>query len=649
MIEKMEKLYIYSLREQTADIMEDIMRCRAVELSSAETMLEEEIVKSLVHEEGRDLSREELLLERLEDSITALKPFCAKKGLFTKRPMMTYEQLVDDQLMLETMELCEEIEAIVRAGTEQKKKLKQIEFKRDSLVPWKNLDLSTEEMRTKTCKGTCYILQEPCKLDTICQAVREKGLNLHTELISQEKGSQYIAVLFHHTEEAAIKETIGVFGAREFSLEDMKGTFAENIERCEKAIADLRREISKNDEALAQLAEKIDVLEKASDAIKVRIKCLSGQEKFMRTEKVDIITGWIPVSRKKAVNKRLENYECFCEYQEPKKDEDYPILMKNSKLVAPFGAITEMYSLPSSHSIDTNWAIGFFFFLFFGMMLSDAGYGLILIVGGLGGAKLLDIGEGAKRMMKMIGICGFSTMFWGALYGSWFGDAIPKVAETFFGKTVEIPMLLDPLNDPMTILIMSCLFGVVHLFVGMGIKAYIMIKRGDKWGALFDVGFWYIFLIGLPLLLAPGIGGTIGKVMSIVGAAGLVLTQGRAKPTIIGKITSGVMSLYDVTGYFSDVLSYSRILALGLATGVVASVVNIMGTMAGGNMIGAILFLVIFAAGHMLNLGINALGAYVHSARLQYVEFFGKYYEGGGKKFDPLRVETKYVNIMEEK
>ena len=283
------------------------------------------------------------------------------------------------------------------------------------------------------------------------------------------------------------------------------------------------------------------------------------------------------------------------------------------------------------------------------MMLSDAGYGLVLLIGGLCGAKFLDVGDGAKRLMRMIGICGVSTMFWGALYGSWFGDAIPTVAETFFGKSVEIPQLIDPLNQPMTVLILSCALGVVHLFVGMGIKAYIMIKRGDKWGALFDVGFWYMVLIGLPLLIAPAPWKTVGMVMAIAGGAGLGLTQGRHKPKLVGKITSGVMSLYDITGYFSDVLSYSRILALGLATGVVASVVNIMGSMTGGSIVGAILFIVIFVAGHLLNLGINALGSYVHSARLQYVEFFGKYYEGGGKKFDPLKIKTKYVKVMEEK
>lgn len=649
MIEKMEKIYIYSLRSQSADVMEELLKRGVVQPVQTEDMLPAEAAALLQPGEGLDLSREENLLERLQESIAALKDFGKKKGMFSKRPVKTYEELMDDQMLIDTISACEKVEAITGKINELKKKLRDAEFQKTSLLPWQSFDLSAGTMETQTCKTLLYVLQEPRTIEDIRREAEEKEVSLYAQQVYTEKENQYIAVLLLKKDEKQVKETISVLGAREFSPEGVEGTFRQAISELQQQIANVKQAISDQEKELERMAEQKESLEMASDAVKVRIQCLSGHENFLHTGKVDVITGWVPTSQKDAVNKSMERYDCFCEYKEPEKDEDYPILMKNSKLVEPFGAITEMYSLPNSHSIDTNWAIGLFFFIFFGMMLSDAGYGLVLLIGGLCGAKFLDVGDGAKRMMRMIGICGVSTIFWGALYGSWFGDVIPKIAETFFGKTVEIPMLIDPLNEPMTVLIMSCVFGVIHLFVGMGIKAYIMIKRGDKWGALFDVGFWYIFLIGLPLLLTPEPWGTVGKVMSIAGAAGLVLTQGRAKPTIIGKITSGVMSLYDVTGYFSDVLSYSRILALGLATGVVASVVNIMGTMAGGNIIGAILFIVIFAAGHLLNLGINALGAYVHSARLQYVEFFGKYYEGGGKKFDPLKIKTKYVNVTEEK
>lgn len=649
MIEKMEKLHIYCLRNQTSDIMEELLKAGVVQTERTQSMLPEDTARVLQPGEGLDLSREETLLADLTSSIETLKVYGSKKGLFAKRPEVSYSSLMDDGMLMDTMKICERVSSIVSEREELNKELKKEEFRKTSYLPWESLDIAAEDMKTGTCGISCYILQGPPVIDDLKAAADEKDTALYAELVSAEQDEQYIAVVYPVSEERSVRDIAGMYGAREFKLEDISGTFSDNIAACEGKITELTDDIETKTQELEAMASDLEKLEMACDAVKVRIQCLSGHEDFMRTDTVDIISGWIPANKKAMLDKRIGKFDCCCEYEKPADDEPFPVLMKNSKLVEPFGAITEMYSLPNSHSIDTNWAIGLFFFIFFGMMLSDAGYGLLLLIGGLGGAKLLDLGDGAKRLMKMIGICGISTIFWGLMYGSVFGDAIPTVAKTFFGKEITMPMLIDPLHEPMTVLILACALGVVHLFVGMGIKGYILIKRGHVWSAVFDVGFWYIFLIGLPLLLTPAPFNLVGKIMSIAGAAGLVLTQGREKPTIIGKITSGIMSLYDVTGYFSDVLSYSRILALGLATGVVGSVVNIMGSMAGGNIIGAILFIVIFAAGHMLNLGINALGAYVHSARLQYVEFFGKYYEGGGTKFEPLAIKTKYVKVTEEK
>jgi len=649
MIEKMEKVYIYSLKDQTTSIMEAILKCGVVQPEETQSMLSEDTAKVLAPGEGMDLSREEALLDRIQEGISILKPFGKKKGLFAKRPVVSYDELTDEQILMESMQTCNEIEGIIGDINELKKQIRAAQFKETSYLPWENLDFPIEEMATASCSVSFYLLQEPRTVDDVRKAAEDKELPLFIQEVSSEKENHYIALLYHNKDAKAVRETVSVFGAREFSMSEMYGTFKDRIAECQQEIKELEAAVAAKEEELAQMGPKLEGLQLASDAVKVRIQCFSGQENFMQTETVNIITGWIPERQKEALNSKLDEFGCYCEYEVPEKDEDYPVLMKNSKIVEPFGALTEMYSMPNPHSIDTNWAIGLFFFIFFGMMLSDAGYGLVLIIGGFLGSKFLDVGEGAKRLMKMIGIAGISTVFWGALYGSWFGDVVPKVAETFLGKTVTIPQLIDPLNEPMTILIMSCAFGVVHLFVGMGIKAYIMIKRGNLLGAIFDIGFWYILLIGLPLLLAPAPFNTVGKVMAIAGAVGLVLTQGRHKPTIIGKITGGVMSLYDITSYFSDVLSYSRILALGLATGVIASVVNVLATMAGGGIIGVIAFVVIFVFGHLLNLGINALGSYVHSARLQYVEFFGKYYEGGGTKFDPLKIKTKYVKVTEEK
>ncbi|MCB6993397.1 V-type ATP synthase subunit I [bacterium 210820-DFI.6.37] len=649
MIEKMEKIYIYSLREQSSDILEDLMRCGIVEPTRAESMLEEEQVKGLAASDGIDLSREEDLVLRLNECIDALKEFGEKRGLFYRKPSVTYKDLTNDQVLFETIKSCEAIEEIVKERAALQKELQKTEFEKAAFLPWRSVSGDISDFQTKCTKLICYILPQPRDAGDLAKAAEEKEVDAYFKRISEDEENCYVAALFHKKDEKAVREIVSLFGAKEFSLDGAEGTFEENIQRRDEKILRLKERIQTEEQKLKREAGKRQELEMACDAVQLRMDCLSMKDNALHTEKVDVITGWVVASQKDRVSRALEKRTCCYQYKEPEKDEEYPVLLKNSKLVAPFGALTEMYSLPDSRSMDTNWAIGLFFFIFFGMMLSDAGYGLILAVGGLGAAKLLDLGEGAKRLLTMLGISGISTIFWGLMYGSFFGDVIPTVAEVFFGKELELPQVIDPLSQPLVVLAMSCGLGIIHLFLGMGFKAYLMIKRGDKWGALFDVGFWYIFLIGLPLLILPGKLKLIGIVMSIGGALGLVLTQGRAKPTVFGKITSGIISLYDVTSYFSDVLSYSRILALGLATGVIASVVNIMGSLTGGGVIGAIVFIVIFAGGHALNMAINALGAYVHSARLQYVEFFGKYYEGGGEKFDPLRAKTKYVNVTEEK
>jgi len=258
------------------------------------------------------------------------------------------------------------------------------------------------------------------------------------------------------------------------------------------------------------------------------------------------------------------------------------------------------------------------------------------------------------KLIKVITMGGVSTVFWGTIFGSWFGDLIPTIAKVFLGvPEYNAFIILDPLQQALNVMIISMSMGFVHIMVGMGLKAYLLIKRGHPWEALFDVGFWMMTLIGLVAMLAAMIllgtesmVFTVGVILAVAGAIGLVLTQGRDKKNPIMKLMNGITSLYDVTGYLSDVLSYSRILALGLASGVIAQVFNIMGTLAGGGILGAIIFIVVFALGTVLNVGINTLGSYVHTARLQYVEFFGKFYEAGGKPFKPLMAQTKYIDVI---
>ena len=226
----------------------------------------------------------------------------------------------------------------------------------------------------------------------------------------------------------------------------------------------------------------------------------------------------------------------------------------------------------------------------------------------------------------------------GALAGGWFGD--------LFGLP---PLWFNPMEEPLKMMVVSFALGLVHIFVGMGLEFYDNVRQGDVWSAIFDQGFWFALILGLLFLFLPPLA-SIGGWLAKIGAVGLVLTQGRHQKNILMKLGSGLASLYNLSGILGDVLSYSRLLALGLATGVIANVINMLAKMAldfpyG---LGYIVMVVILVGGHLFNLFIGAMGSYVHTSRLQYIEFFGKFFEGGGKLFSPFKIQQKYTYFQDE-
>jgi V/A-type H+-transporting ATPase subunit I len=338
--------------------------------------------------------------------------------------------------------------------------------------------------------------------------------------------------------------------------------------------------------------------------------------------------------------------DCFVNIIEPSEDEEFPVLLANNDIAKSVESITSMYSVPNSREIDPNTIMAPFFMLFFGLMLSDGGYGALLAIATAIILKVFKLEEGTKRFMKLMFYCGISTMFWGLLFGGWF--SIPNIPSLWF----------NPVDDPELLLSYSLLFGVIHIYVGLGVRAANLIREKKYLDVVFDVLFWYIIFTGFALYLLPYIPKidpdrvtglvNIGKYLLLIGAVLLVLTQGRSKKNIFAKLVNGISSLYDLVGFLSDVLSYSRLLAMGLATSVIGSIVNQMAAMLGfNNIFKIILVALVLLVGHAINFAINALGAYVHSSRLQYIEFFGKFYKGGGTSFEPFKANTKYINLKQ--
>lgn len=403
-----------------------------------------------------------------------------------------------------------------------------------------------------------------------------------------------------------------------------------------------------------------------SDYYRIRAEKYEILGQLPQTRNTFALSGYVPAFQAdKVVKEFSEKYDAVVETEMIQEEEVPPVLLKNNGFSESVEGVLASFGLPGKGEMDPTFFTSVFYVFLFGLMLSDATYGLIVALAcGILLVKCPRMATNLRKSIKLFFWCGISTLIWGIMFGGYFGDVVDVVSETFFGHKVTIPALwFVPLNDPMRLLLYSMLFGVIHLFTGLALKGYMCIRDGRYMDFVCDCVLWFLLLLGLIGMLLPtelfaGIAGAqiyfpealkaAVKWMAIIGAVGIVLMSGRANKNFGVRIALGAYDLYGMTSWLSDVLSYSRLLALGLATGVIASVVNQMGSMGGKSIIGVILFIVVFLIGHTFNIGINLLGAYVHTCRLQYVEFFGKFYEGGGKAFEPFMLKTKYVDIKEE-
>ena len=486
------------------------------------------------------------------------------------------------------------------------------------------------------------------------------------EIISVDRDFTYLAVVCLAAEVQAVEEALraGGFSKPAQAVDKIPARYREELqEETEAALEEVKRLKSE----ITNLAGHRQNLRLVSDYYRMRAEKYGVLGKLPQTTNTFALSGYVPAKdARKIADEFADKYDAAVELEEIGEEEEAPVLLKNNYFAESGEGVLASFGLPGKDEVDPTMIMTVFYVFLFGIMLSDAAYGLI--VAAACGALLVKFPRMSLNMKKSIRLffwCGLSTLFWGVMFGGYFGDAISVISSTFFGKEVSIPPLwFAPLDEPMRMLVWSMLFGLIHLYTGLFVKAYMYIRDGKILDAVCDVGFWLLLITGLVLILMPteifaSISqmtfvfpeplNMLAKGMAIVGAVGILLMSGRDKKNHWGlRIALGAYDLYGITSWLSDILSYSRLLALGLATGVIASVFNQMGSMFGSGIIGAILFIIVFVIGHIFNIAINLLGAYVHTCRLQYVEFFGKFYEGGGREFHPFRSNTKYVDVKEE-
>ncbi|MDF2532395.1 MAG: archaeal/vacuolar-type H+-ATPase subunit [Clostridia bacterium] len=633
-IVKMKKVSIIALQSEKEQLVKRLQKFGGLHVIDLEEWITEDQNKDLLIDSETDkVNQLEAELSQVKFSYDFISKYDkTKKKMFAQKIQVSekdyYENLNEKQ---KTNDIYEQCRAIDTKFAELKNAETKINNLIQQLEPWKSLNTKLDSIKNTRNVNIMlgFILTK--YVEEFKDAIYNSGAEVNIEEISTDKENTYILLMNHNSAEDKVSTVQKQFSWTKVAFNDLTGTAEENIARLRNESSSInveKGELTKKAEKLVQYKEFLEILH---DVLANERDKNAVVTNFAKTEKSFIIHGWVPDKQASALTAALQEItdRFWIQYEDPNEDEEFPVLLDNPVVVKPLEMITEQYSLPNSRAIDPNLIMTPFFVMFFGMMVSDAGYGIVLAISTAIALIVLKPQGGMGKMLGLLCLGGISTFIWGAMFGGWFGVNLR-------------PLWFNPLDNPLKMLIFCLILGVIQLYVGIGLQAYKNIRAGKYLDAIFDQGLWYLFLSGLMMMALPQVA-VIGKYMAIGGAIGLIATQGRSEKGIIKKLINGVLSLYNVTGFLGDVLSYSRLFALGLATGVIGTVVNAMSSMLGGSFFGNILMVFFMIFGHTFNIAINVLGAYVHSSRLQYVEFFGKFFEGDGKPFVPFRTLSKYT------
>lgn len=667
----MQRIHVYALIKYCKDILETLQRRGVVEIENLD------LEDSVFYKEDTSAFQAQYnsLAATAREAREILSRYAPqKKGLlssFKGREQLSrerYEALADDtrDILRIAYDIISYQKNIDMNEAEKVKYQSQLEV----IQPWLSLDVPmtfTGTATTRALIGRFSVPKTSTDIMTELAALIPEVEGVDVEVVHSDENQTCVFILTSVRDAEAVSDAL-----RRIGFEYPSYTSPVIPKQREKEI---RRHINNRDGRILENQQNIKAcagyfakLEFLEDYYVMKSERYAVYDDIAASNNTFVLSGYIPEPDAPALKRYLEDtYDAEVELEEAAND-DAPVKLKNNKFSEPVEGVLASYSYPDKHEADPTSVMAIFYYLFFGMMFSDAGYGLVMAIAcGICLLKFKGMEQGLRRSMKMFFWCGVSTTVWGLLFGSFFGDAITVIATNFFHTQppaipgLVVPLWLNPVSDPMKVLMLSFLLGVIHLFTGLGIMAYNNIRHKDYLAVLYDVISWYLLVGGAILsLLATDMMGNIagftlpavflkvGGIMAAAGALLIILFSGRESSNPIIRLLKGIYGLYGATGYLSDILSYSRLLALGMATGIIAQVFNLVGTILGDGILSAIVFIVVFLIGHTVNIGINALGAYVHTNRLQFVEFFGKFYKGGGRGFNPFKINTKHYIVKED-
>lgn len=635
----MKKLCVMAMASQRQQLLRELLHLGCVEISEPDGKLADPAWSALLKRENSHLLDTKSEITDVNTALAAIKKYAQlKDGLFIQRHPISEAEFLGDETAERARAACKRIDSLLQTISGLQSEEGRLRAKRASLEPWKGLDVPLEN------QGTAHVLfrMGVCPGSTDTGAVRQ-ALDQHAAEIFEvgaDKQQTYYFLICLRDEEQAVMDSLRPFNFSAVTFQDMTGTAEENLRALDALLSENEASRKAAEAEIVKNAPERDALRLYADRLTAEAAKESNTERLLTDGTILFFEGWAPAERMGQVSDLLERLGCAWEARDPTEEEypSVPVQLKNNWLTRPLNMVTEMYSLPAYDNVDPNPLMAPFFILFYGIMMADMGYGLLMMIASVIISKKYRPKGTSGELFSLLGLCGISTFIMGALTGGFFGDFLTQlVAIVSPGTVFALPKLFDPLDDLTMILIGSMALGMVQIVTGMAISLIEKCKRKKFLDAFFEEITWWIVFIGIALL-------ALGKGAAVlyVGCA-LVLLGPIVQGKGWGKLTGVFGSLYNhVTGYFGDILSYTRLMALMLAGSVIAQVFNMLAAMPGN----VIAFIIISMLGNAMNFGLNLLGCYVHDLRLQCLEFFNKFYVDGGKPFHPMTLDTEYVDLQ---
>ena len=639
---KMKKLRICGVSEEQTQLIRQLQLLGSVEIGAPCALTDTQGVQVFCAGDGKSADALLRTSARLTSALETLKHYETKKGgLFAARPEKTIGELFSDEAYAAALDTAQAVLDAQDARSRLAAEKSRLTAVRESFVPWQQLPLPLETLGTQHTRILLGTVPAQTDLEALRAKVFEAADEVQLEQISADQQSLYLLVFVHKCAADAVGAALREAGFALTTFDGVQGTAAENIRRTDEAIAACEQQDAEKLAELTALAEQKSALQLAFDRCTQEISKAQAADRLIHSEKTFCLGGWVPCEDVGKLEALLSGFCCAWELTDPAPEEypDVPVKLKNNKLTWPLNMVTEMYSLPAYDGVDPNPLMAPFFILFYGIMMADMGYGLLMILASIIITKKSRPKGTSGQMFGLMFSCGISTFLMGALTGGFFGDFLPQLVGIINPDTTfkALPSLFTPLDDTITILIGAMALGFVQIVTGMAISFVEKIKKGQIMDAIWEELTWWVVFAGIACM-ALG----VTNIVLYVGLAMVVVGSGWSAKGF-GKVTAIFGSVYNhVTGYFGDILSYSRLMTLMLAGSVIASVFNTLGAIPGN----VVFFLLVSVAGNGLNFALNLLSCYVHDLRLQCLEYFGKFYQDGGKPFEPLAINTKYVDIQ---